>query len=200
MLRLAMMSTMTRSQTLPIRLVAVLALSASLLPGCRRDEVRHYRIPKETTQVVAQSPAPQVAKGALAWTLPQGWTLAKGDGMRYATLKPSTPGKIDVSVVALPGNAGGELDNVNRWRGQVGLPPVQSETDLATMRHTTKSPAGDVAVFDFSSPGTDKTRMIVGVLSVAGGTSWFLKMTGDEVAVAQAGKEFLQWIGSLRLE
>jgi hypothetical protein len=221
---------MKSSRILHIRLVTVLALSGTLLPGCRRDEVRRYRIPKEAASVVAGIPSPESnppesptpesnppesnppgsPSGGLQWTLPQGWTLSEGDGMRYATLKPSTPGKIDVSVIALLGTAGGELANVNRWRDQMKLPPAQSEKDLAGMRKTTTSPAGDVAVFDFTSPGADKartektrmekTRMIVGVLGVADGNTWFLKMTGDEAPVAQAKKEFLQWIGSLRFE
>jgi len=188
-----------------IRLVASLALSVSLLAGCRRDEVRRYRIPKAAASVLANRPtpvptAPQPKPAGLQWTLPQGWTLSEGDGMRYATLKTGTPGKIDVSVITLLGNAGGELANVNRWRDQMKLPPAQSEKDLAGMRKTMTSPAGDVAVFDFTSAGSDKTRMIVGVLGAAGGNTWFLKMTGDEAPVAQAKKEFLQWIGSLRLE
>lgn len=120
--------------------------------------------------------------------------------MRYATLKPSTPGKIDISVIALVGTAGGEMANVNRWREQMELPPVASEKDLASLRKTTKSRAGDVAVFDFTSPGAAKNRMIVGVLGASDGNSWFLKMSGDEAPVTQAKKDFLQWLGSLRLE
>ena len=192
------MQIMTLSRILPIRLVSLLALSALLLPGCRRDEVRRYRIAKEAAPVLAESPTP--ATGGLAWTLPEGWTLSEGDGMRYATLKPSAHGKIDVAVIALTGSAGGELANVNRWRDQMKLPPAQSEQDLASMRKTTTSAAGNVAVFDFTSTGADKTRMIVGLLGAADGNTWFLKMTGDEAPVAQAKKEFLQWIGSLRLE
>jgi hypothetical protein len=123
--------------------------------------------------------------------------------MRYATLKPGTlgkPGKIDISVIALPGTAGGELANVNRWREQMGLPPVQDEKALADMRKATRSPAGEVAVFDFTNPAAPKNRMIVGLLSAADGNTWFLKLTGDEAAVAQTKKKFLQWIGSLRFE
>jgi hypothetical protein len=198
-----MMPPMTRPQNPGIRLVAFLALLGLVLSGCRRDEVRHYRIAKETAPVVAESLTPQSAQpvtGGLAWTLPEGWTLTEGDGMRYATLKPSTPGKIDVSVIALPGIAGGELANVNRWREQMKLPPVHDEKDLAGLRNTTKSPAGNVSVFDFASAGSDKARMLVGLLSAADGNTWFLKMTGDEAAVAQARKEFLQWIASLRFE
>jgi hypothetical protein len=123
--------------------------------------------------------------------------------MRYATLKPSTPGKpgkIDISVIALRGPAGGEMANVNRWREQMELPPVENEKALASLRKTTKAPAGEVAVFDFTSPGTTKNRMIVGVLGASDGNTWFMKMTGDEAPVAQTKKEFQQWIGSLRFE
>jgi hypothetical protein len=186
-----------------LRLVSVLALSGLLLLGCRRDEVRRYRIAKEAAPAKVDNPATQSITGGLQWTLPQGWTLSEGDGMRYATLKPSTPGKpgkIDISVIALIGTAGGELANVNRWREQMGLPPVENEKDLDGIRKTTKSAAGDVAVFDFTSPGTAKNRMVVGLLGAADGNTWFLKMTGDEAAVAQAKMEFLQWIGSLRFE
>ena len=197
---------MAHPQPVVLRLVSLLALSGLFLLGCRRDEVRRYRIAKEAAPAAAAAvnPAPQPTQptqptpGGLQWTLPAGWTLSAGDGMRYATLKPSTPGKIDVSVIALAGSAGGELANVNRWRGQMGLSPVESEEALATMRMTTKSAAGDVAVFDFT--GTAKNRMVVGLLSAEDGNTWFLKLTGDEAPVAQTKKEFLQWIGSLRFE
>ena len=38
-------------------------------------------------------------------------------------------GTSDVSVVRLSGEAGGDLGNVNRWRGQINLEPI-SEPDL----------------------------------------------------------------------
>jgi len=120
--------------------------------------------------------------------------------MRYATLKPSTPGKIDISVIALVGTAGGELANVNRWREQLELPPAPDEKALAALRTTTKTPAGEVALFDFTGPGTSKHRMVVGLLGAEDGNTWFMKMTGDEATVAQAKKDFLEWIGSLRFE
>jgi hypothetical protein len=192
---------MKPSPLIALRLVSILALSGPVLLGCRRDEVRRYRIPKEAAPALVENPpAPQPTAGGLQWTLPEGWTLSQGDGMRYATLKPATPGKIDISVIALTGPAGGELANVNRWREQMGLPPVASEKDLDGMRKATKCAAGEVAVFDFTSAAAPKNRMLVGVLGGADGNTWFLKMTGDEAPVAQARKEFLQWIGSLRLE
>ncbi|MGC3999261.1 MAG: hypothetical protein QM767_18210 [Anaeromyxobacter sp.] len=108
-------------------------LAASMLAGCDRDGVTHFRVPRERAQPLAMPaamtgappgmqgdvPPPPPVEGGLRWSLPQGWTEARGGGgMRFATLKPAVPGKVDVSVVVLSGAAGGELANVNRWRNQ----------------------------------------------------------------------------------
>ena len=142
---------------------------------------------------------PPAPLSALKWTLPKGWAEEKGGGMRFATLKPSTPGKLDVSVIVLPGMAGGELSNVNRWRGQIGLSPID-EKALGAARKVLKSKAGDVALFDFTSEGQTRTRMVTGLLSTPDGSTWFLKMLGDEGPVSKAKPEFTQLLESLRLD
>jgi hypothetical protein len=116
--------------------------------------------------------------------------------MRYATLKPDTPGAIDGSVIALPGPAGGELANVNRWRGQIGLPPFD-DAGLSAARKLVPSPAGQVAVFDFATEGEGAKRMIAGVV-VAGGQSWFVKLTGDAAPMAAAAPAFQALLASLK--
>lgn len=182
--------------------------------GCGRDEVAHYRVPKAGP---AASPAPAgmaavgsapdgalppppdvSATGSLRWTLPKGWTESRtGGGMRYATLKPTAPGKIDVSVTVFPGAAGGEIANVNRWRNQIGLPPVDEAT-LAKDRKLLKAPTGEVALFDYTSDGKAPTRLVAGILS-AGGNSWFVKMVGDAGPVAASRADFVRLLESLRL-
>ena len=183
------------------------------LAGCGRDDVSHYRVPKQ-----ADSPAGEAAPGArhaghgrlgacrprtspppgsLQWALPKGWTDSRAGGMRYATLKPTAPGKIDVSVTVFPGPAGGEIANVNRWRNQIGLPPVDEAT-LAKDRKALKSPAGSVAIFDYTSDGQTKTRLVAAIL-FAGGNSWFVKMVGDAGPVAASRADFIRLLESLRL-
>jgi len=127
-------------------LLAFCALSLAL--ACKRDEPRILRTPPQAESAqqlnpelppghppipadpqagnMPSMPPPSMPAGAdsLAWDLPKGWTEARAGGMRLATLKPPVTGKIDVSVIVLPGTAGGELANVNRWRGQIGLQPV----------------------------------------------------------------------------
>ena len=191
-------------------LLAVAALSLSMA-ACKRDEVTHARVKKEQPAAAGTMPASMASRGgevpppaapsggdALQWQLPSGWQESKAGGMRFATLKPNVSGKLDVSIVVLPGEAGGELANVNRWRGQIGLPPVD-EAALGAARKAVKSRAGTVSVYDFTSDGTAKTRMIAGLLLV-NGNSWFLKMVGDADAVASARGGFLKLLETLRLE
>ena len=145
-------------------------------------------------------PKPPVAAGAgsVKWILPKGWSEAHPGGMRYATLTPAVQGKVDVSVVVLAGAAGGELSNANRWRGQIGLGPVDEPT-LATMRKQVQSKAGAVSVYDFTSEGTVKSRMLAAVLSASDGNTWFFKMVGDDKVVAQSQKEFIKLLETLQL-
>jgi hypothetical protein len=181
---------------------AALVATALALAACQRDQVAHFKVPKTRPEVmadVAGVPAPASTEGGLRWTLPAGWKEAQGGGqMRYATLTPPVQGKVDVSIIRLPGPAGGELANVNRWRNQIGLAPL-AEADLGSARRLVKTAAGDVAVYDFTSDAARKTRTVAGLASIQGET-WFVKMTGDAETVASARPAFLQIIGSLRLE
>lgn len=181
---------------------AALALCAV---GCRRDEVTHFTAPKSAQGPVSAAAAlPQEHDherepeqgGGLKWTLPKGWTETHPGGMRVATLTPPVKGRVDVSVVALPGSAGGELANVNRWRGQIGLEPLD-EGALARVRKTVRAKAGPIAVYDFTSDGEIKSRMVAAV-ATAGGKTWFWKMVGDARPVGDAAREFVTLIESVR--
>jgi hypothetical protein len=196
--------------------IAAAATALALLGagGCRKDEVTHYRVPKEApvSGLVAASagapppgmagdvppPPPPSGEARLTWTLPSGWTQSLTGGMRYATIRAPVPGKLDVSVVVLPGPAGGELANVNRWRSQIGLPPLDA-AGLAGARRTVGTKAGPLALYDFTSEGQQRSRVVAG-LAEAGGSTWFLKMAGDEKPVATARAQFLSLLESLRLE
>jgi len=187
-------------------LVVALASMVFLATGCRREEVTHFRA-KKAPDAMAVNVAPGIgrgelrlspdheAKSALKWTLPKGWTESVGSGMRFATLKPPG-GAVDVSVIVLPGPAGGELANVNRWRGQIGLGPID-EPGLAAVRKSLNTKAGTVSFYDFSSEGQKKSRLIAGLAAVDGNT-WFLKMLGDAGAVGAVRSDFARLLQSLR--
>ncbi len=98
--------------------------------GCGREDIKVYTVPKEpvatTSEPMARRPAAP-ATPQLRLTLPAGWKESPPSEFRVASFR--VRGKdaredADVSVVPLPGDAGGDLANVNRWRGQVDLAPV----------------------------------------------------------------------------
>jgi hypothetical protein len=144
------------------------------------------------------TPPRPAGTGALKWTAPKGWTEQPASGMRFATLIPPGAGKVEMSVVVLPGAAGGELANVNRWRSQIGLPPID-EAALGLARKVVQSKAGAVAVYDFTSTGDVKSRMVTGLLAAPDGNTWFLKLMGDAGPVGKAKPAFLKFLETLHL-
>jgi hypothetical protein len=190
-------------------LAAVCVLAG--VAACDREEVAHYRVAKElpprsaampagmgggTADAVA--PAEKPSGAALGWTLPKGWVQEQGGAMRYASFKVPVKGTVDASVVVLPGPAGGELANVNRWRGQIGLAPLD-EGGLAASRKTVATKAGPLKVYDFASGGASGKRLIAGLTENEGNT-WFVKLTGEAGAVGAARDDFMKLLGSLRFD
>jgi hypothetical protein len=195
--------------------LAAAALAAVLAAGsgCGRDDVAHYRVPKVPAVLASPAqampapvpgppgsamPPPELPAGSSrpAWSLPPRWTQeAGGSAMRYATLKAPVAGKVDVSVTVLPGDAGGELANVNRWRNQIGLPPLDG-AGLAAARKQVRTGAGAISLYDFASAD----RRLIAGLALVDGNSWFVKMTGEAAAVGQARGDFLRLVESLRRE
>ena len=187
------------------RLFAVLALAASA--ACSREDVTHTRVAKAPPPMPAAGARVPVEgarlplaarRGGLQWTLPTGWSEKPGGQMRVATLQAPVAGRLDASVVVLPGPAGGELANVNRWRNQIGLAPLD-DGGLSKARRMVKTKAGSLKVYDFTNAATPPARVVAGLTEVKGHT-WFVKMTGDAPAVAAAHDDFMKLLGSLRFE
>ncbi|MCA9080142.1 MAG: hypothetical protein KDA58_06255 [Planctomycetaceae bacterium] len=74
----------------------------------------------------------QILDSGPEFALPEGWSREAGGPMRFATLKlEGTDPPLEVAVSSLPyapqlGDQY-ELDNLNRWRGQLGLEPLPAE-------------------------------------------------------------------------
>lgn len=191
-----------------MRRVALACAVAAGLTACDREEVAHFRVPKAPPPAAAPvapaamtgevPPPPTPEGGALRWTLPKGWTESAGGAMRFATFQVPVKGTVDASVVVLPGPAGGELANVNRWRNQIGLAPLD-ESGLAAARRTVSTKAGPIKVYDFTSGGATGKRVVAGLTELSGNT-WFVKLTGEAAAVGAARADFMKLLGSLRVE
>jgi hypothetical protein len=134
--------------------------------------------------------APQIK-----WETPEGWTEVPPSSMRYASFSASDGGnsKIDISVVTFAGDGGRDADNVNRWRGQIGLAPVD-ESAVASEIAPLKTADTTFATTDIAGA---KTRTIA-AWTRHDGRVWFIKATGPNAAVEKEKPNFVKFIESVR--
>ncbi|MSU36466.1 MAG: hypothetical protein EXS36_15485 [Pedosphaera sp.] len=188
-------------------------VSALLFVGCGRDEVRVYQAPKDPAPTsaasgssgsTAASDQPPAGRSSRApWVVPDGWVDKPVDGgMRRASFGVSTPDgrSADISVVLLSGEAGGSLENVNRWRGQLKLAPISAE-ELEKVTKIAKIGSRESALYDFVSTenvleGKYRARTLAAVLP-AGEATVFFKMTGENEVVSANEEKFREWIASV---
>jgi hypothetical protein len=182
------------------------ALLAFALAGCGHDNVQVYHLSNDDSSSASPPPdagarAPEsnannAAQPQLHWTLPSGWTEVAPGAMSIASFKASgqNGAQAEVSVVPLPGAAGGDAANVNRWRGQVGLPAATAD-ELQKMGEAVQ--VGDQPATLYDIAGSDNAKRILGVMQDRSGTMWFFKMTGDAGLVEQQKPEFIAFLKSL---
>ncbi len=199
---------------LPLILVSIATLCFS---GCDQAQPVTYKIPKEE-RVVTMPTMPgttppqagaqgkmevlpgmeQAAKeaGQVGYTTPEGWEELTASGMRKANLKVSDEnGSAEITVLTFPGDVGGRLANINRWRGQVGLaaatpedlPAYTEGTDISNHRGLYVHLEGE-------------TQSILGALLPFHGNTWFFKMLGDTPTVLANEAAMKQFLNSITLE
>lgn len=129
------------------------------------------------------------------WAVPKDWKEGKISSMRRGSwVATGAEGQsADIAVTVFPGDVGGHLANVNRWRGQIGLPPVdEAKANEATI--TLEFNGLTTTIVDFSS---DTQRMIVATIRHEG-NSWFVKMTGGKAVVEAQKAAFDEFVKSIK--
>jgi hypothetical protein len=141
--------------------------------------------------------APPIDSGAprIQWKTPEGWTEVPPTSMRYASFSAPAEdgGKIDISIATFPGDGGSDADNINRWRGQIGLAPVDANgvtSQIAPLKTADTT-------FSTTDIAGDKTRTIA-AWTRRDGRVWFFKATGPNAAVEKEKPNFVKFIESVR--
>jgi len=188
-------------------LIPVIVVGVTAVAGAQSD-IKVYRVPKEQPPAQTTKPATGLVPVSesvlprLTWKTPAGWTEQPAGQMRVASFKVQADGKVaDVSVIPLPGAAGGDLPNVNRWRGQVGLEPVTNDelTKSAGKLEIAGMPALLHEMTGTNTSSGDATR-ILGAIQHRDGMAWFFKMTGDDELVGKNLPAFLELLKSVKFE
>ena len=167
--------------------IAWVGLVLSLgLTACTRQDFRVYDAPKER--------APQRAD------LPAGWEETPGGGMRLSSyiVRGAAGEEAQVSVVPLPGASGSEIDNVNRWRNQLGLQAI-SEDDLPGQRQEVTVAGEPGRMYEMAGTADgEPTRTLAALLKHANSV-WFFKMMGNDTLVKEQKAAFVKFIAQYEI-
>ncbi len=200
-----------------------LGIGFLLAAGCGDSQIKTYRVAKEdnTPKVAAHdhdhdhaaeagSPPPMAGHGSVplpkvSWSLPKGWKELPSQGMRKASFGVDGPeGKMaQVMVIPLPGASNIELESVNMWREELGLPAVNKDEVTAQAKPVEVGDAkGNLFEMVNAEPKTGqqfKTRTL-GAIAEREGILWFVKMTGADDLVTEQKPAFVDFLKSLKFE
>lgn len=130
----------------------------------------------------------------IEWTIPDAWELSpQKKAMRLATFLVKADKALAISVSRFPGDVGGELANVNRWRGQVGLEPVKAE-DLQKGLEVIESKVGKAKLVDISNGG----KQMLAVMLPYEKSTYFFKLMGSKESVSKQKENMVKLIKSLK--
>ncbi len=194
-----------------------LAAAALSLAACRDNKVATYRVPKETDptpppaadasapantsgNAMASTPVATAAGDALVWTAPATWKAKAPGAMRKGSY--SVPGEAgteaDFSITAFPGDVGGEAANINRWRGQTGLPPIANgEVDAAVTRFEKNGLKFSVIELVNKDAAAAAQHMLAAQVPFSGST-WFFKLAGPDTLVASQKAAFFAFLETVK--
>jgi len=150
-----------------------------------------------TPAAMVPAAAPAVGgDGSVTWQVPSGWTLVPAaSAMRYATLSvvAADGTKGEVAVSRFPGDVGGDLMNVNRWRQQVSLPAVDAAGLVPLISRLTAGPKTLLLIYVTGL----QARLVAG-WTRHGADTWFFKFIGPDALVSEQKANFTAFLESVR--
>ncbi len=112
-----------------------------------------------------------------------------GQGERFA----------QTTVLRLGGDGGGSLQNVNRWRRELGLEPA-TEDQLRRDLRTLDTAAGRMSYVELTGHVNNEERATLGAWIAHGGQTWFVTMKGPADIVRAQKPAFEAFVQSFRFE
>jgi hypothetical protein len=144
--------------------------------------------------------APQAPEHSAKWAKPDGWSEQPVSEMRLGSFKVNGPDatSADVSVTAFPGDAGGLVSNVNRWRGQLELPQLEENRLRQTIKQTEIQGAPAYLVDLQTVANSSKPSRILGAVMERPDRTWFVKMTGPPALLENQRQKFFDFVNSFQ--
>jgi len=147
------------------------------------------------------TPPPAEGQSQVAWDVPPDWETVPPTQMIHSKWRVKAPSgeAADVTVSVFPGETGGMVANLNRWRSQVGLQPAP-EPEITALIDNMDVLGGKGTLVDFAGSGPENgdPLRLVGAVVRRGSQSWFYKLLGPAPAVAAHRDAFVKFVQSAR--
>lgn len=171
----------------------LIILSAVVSLSCTEEKIRTYRVAsdgdsKEALAAPAEPTNTPTVSGALQWQVPAEWK--KEAPRQFQTALFSLSPEVNVAVSSLPGEAGGEMANVNRWRGQVGLAPLE---DVAGKDLGVEAEGISAKWFEVIG---ESDSILAAIISLPAET-WFFKLNSPTAEIESRRGEFMSFLSTL---
>jgi hypothetical protein len=134
-----------------------------------------------------------------SWQVPAGWRETPPTVMALARFVLGQQDEAEVTVTPLAGAAGGLLDNVNRWRNQLGLAPIAENQLEQTTQPLAQAGTGAMLVEMTGKnvrAGGRPAAMLVAIVPRQEQT-WFYKLLGDPALVGETKPAFIGFVQSV---
>ncbi len=145
--------------------------------------------------------SPDNADPGVKYDLPKNWEQAELKTFQVAAFRARKDDqRVEISITPIGGGGGGLLANVNRWRGQIKLPPIDESEMNAAFKQLT---VGEMTAqyIELVGPETEKPQQAIwsAILEHAGQT-WFIKLQGDLDLAREEQPRFEDFVKSIRFE
>lgn len=149
-------------------------------------------------------PVPSVAPmNASTIPAPPHWEPQPLAQMRQASylVRGDNGATVDISLVTLGPSSGDVLENVNRWLGQLGQPPLTAAQLPQVVQHL-PGDLGHVAIVDLAGKpeqgDSNKDGRIIAAIAPASSGTAFFKLRGNPALAGTEKENFLKWVTASR--
>jgi hypothetical protein len=148
-----------------------------------------------------QTAAPSQGPAELTYSAPKDWIKDEPLPLRVVSFHVGEGEKrTDIIITRMPATGSGSyIANINRWRGQVGL-PASNQDDPQPVKPLIFAGV-DGMLFDYTGPGEPgKIKRMLLAWAPRGEEWWFFKMLGPAEMVAQQESAFNEFMKSVQFE
>jgi hypothetical protein len=154
--------------------------------------------PRSAPPSASSPPATATGPELPEWTVPDGWRETPPTQMLLSRFEVrAEDGQLEITVSAFPGDVGGTVANVNRWRAQIGLPP-QSAAEVERALQPLDVTDGSAILVDMTNPQESGALRVIGVIWPRGTDTWFYKLSGAEPVAEREKAAFVGFVQSVR--